>query len=236
LRKTVVELSRIPVLGDDLGVSHVYVDAEADIPLAQNVVVNSKAQEVSAANTVDTLLVHQGIARQLVSALVLRLLNEFKVDVRGCPKTLALTGMQALSNYRSVKEATEEDWGRQFQSPVLAVKIVKDVGEAVEHVNRYGPGHTAAIVTRDYATAMRFAREVDSSAVLINASTRLHDGQEFGLGGQVGVSLSRVHARGPVGLEDLTCLRYVVFGTGQLRHPHPVPVPYEDAIMLKRPS
>ncbi len=236
LRKIVVEGTRLPILCHDGGVSHIYLDADADLPLAQNIVVNSKVQQASASNSVDTLLVHQSTARTLLPALLGRLLDEFKVDVRGCPKTISLIGAQSLTGYKSVVEAKDEDWGSQFLSPTLAVKMVKDLDEALEHIARYGPGHTATIVTRDYATALRFTREVDASAVMVNASTRLHDGQEFGLGGEIGISTMRVHARGPVSLEELTCEKYVVLGTGQLRQPHPVPVTYEDAIMLKRPS
>ena len=236
LRKSVVEGTRLPILCHDGGVSHIYLDAGADLPLAQNIVVNSKVQLASASNSADTLLIHQSTARVLLPALLGRLLDEFKVDVRGCPKTIALIGSQSLTGYKSLVEAKDEDWGRQFQSLTLAVKMVKDLDEALEHIARYGPGHTATIVTRDYATAMRFTREVDASAVMVNASTRLHDGQEFGLGGEIGISTNRVHTRGPVSLEELTYEKYVVLGTGQLRHPHPVPVTYEDAIMLKRPS
>ncbi|MBI4400927.1 MAG: glutamate-5-semialdehyde dehydrogenase [Nitrospirae bacterium] len=236
LRKTVMEQSRLPILCHDVGVCHIYIDADADLPLAQNIVVNSKVQQPSVTNAVDTLLVHQSIARALIPALIRRLLDEFKVEVHGCPKTIALTGIQSLSGYKSVMEAKEDDWGQQFLSPTLAVKVVKDLDEALDHIARYGPSHTDTIVTRDYATAMRFTREVDASAVMVNASTRLHDGGEFGLGGEIGISTARVHARGPVTLEQLTCQKYVVLGTGQLRQPHPVPVTYEDAIMLKRPS
>ncbi|TAJ22752.1 MAG: glutamate-5-semialdehyde dehydrogenase [Nitrospirae bacterium] len=236
LRKTVMEQTRLPILCHDAGMSYVYIDGEADLPLAQNIVVNSKAQEPSASNSVDMVLVHQSIARPLLGALVRRLLDEFKVDVLGCPKTMALAGSYSFSNYKNVKEATEEDWGRQFLSPTLAIRVVKDMDEAVALIGHYGPVHTAAIVTREYASAMRFTREVDASAVLVNASTRFNDGSELGLGGEVGTSTLRVHARGPISLEELTCQKYVVLGTGQLRQPHPVPVAYEDAIMLKRPS
>ena len=236
LRKTVIEQSRLPILCHDGGISSIYIDEDADLPLSQNIVVNSKAQRASASNSADTLLVHQSTARPLLPALIRRLLDEFKIEVRGCPKTLTLAGAQSLTAYKELKAATEEDWTKQFLSPVLAVKTVKDVDEALEHLARYGIAHTATIVTRDYATAMQFTREVDAAAVLVNASTRLHDGQEFGLGGQIGISTMRTHARGPIALEELTCQKYVVLGTGQLRQPHPVPVAYEDAIMLKRPS
>lgn len=236
LRKTVMEQTRLPILCHDAGMCYVYIDGEADLPLAQNIVVNSKAQQPSASNSVDMVLVHQSIARPLLGALVRRLLDEFRVDVLGCPQTMALAGSYSFSNYKNVKEATEEDWGRQFLSPTLAIRVVKDMDEAVALIGHYGPVHTAAIVTREYASAMRFTREVDASAVLVNASTRFNDGSELGLGGEVGTSTLRVHARGPISLEELTCQKYVVLGTGQLRQPHPVPVAYEDAIMLKRPS
>ncbi len=234
LRKTALDQVRVPVLCHDGGVSTVYVDADTDLPLAQNLVVNAKVQQASASNSMDTLLVQQATARPLLPALIRRLIEEFKVDIRGCPKTVALIGSQAMTGHKSVEQATEEDWSRQFQSKTLAIKMVVDVDEALAHIARYGPAHTCTIATRDYATAMRFAREVDAAAVLINASTRLHDGEEFGLGPQIGVATGRVHARGPIGLDELTCQKYVVLGTGQLRHPHPVPVAYEDAIMLKK--
>ena len=234
LRKTALDQVRVPVLCHDGGVSTVYVDKDVDLPLAQNLAINAKLQQPGASNSVDTLLVNQTPARPLLPALIRRLIEEFKVDIHGCPKTVALIGSQAMTGHKSVEPAEEEHWSRQFQSKALAVKMVTDMDEALAHIARYGPAHTCAIATRDYANAMRFAREVDAAAVLINASTRLHDGEEFGLGGQMGVATGRVHARGPIGLEELTCQKYVVLGTGQLRHPHPVPVTYEDAIMLKK--
>jgi glutamate-5-semialdehyde dehydrogenase len=234
LRKAVLEQAKMPVLCADGGVCHVYIDADADLPLAQNIVVNSKVQDPTQPNSADTILVHQSIARPLLPALARRLLDEFRIEVRGCPKTMALAGTSDLPHYTSVKEASEEDWGRQFLNKFLAVRVVNDMDEALAHIARYGPGHADVIVTRDYAAAMRFAREVDSSAVLVNASTRLHEGEQYGLGGQVGVNLGRMHARGPIALEELTCQKYVVLGTGQLRFPHPVPTAYEDAIMLKK--
>jgi glutamate-5-semialdehyde dehydrogenase len=236
LRRAVIEQSRIPILCHDFGVSVMYIDAEADLPLAQNIVVNSKVQRAAADNSIDTLLVHQATARPLVPALIRRLLDEFKVEVRGCPKTVSLIGAQSFTSYKVVQEATEADWAQQVLSPLLAIKVVNDFDEALNHMVQYGPIHTAAIVTRDYANAMRFTREADAAAVMVNASTRLHEADEFGMGGQMGVSTGRTHARGPIALEQLTCEKYVVLGTGQLRHPHPVPVTYEDAIMLKRPS
>lgn len=236
LRKAIVEQSRIPILCHDFGVSVMYIDAEADLPLAQNIVVNSKVQQVTADNSIDTLLVHQATARPLVPALIRRLLDEFKVEVRACPKTVSLIGAQSFTSYKIVQEATDEDYAQQFLSPLLAIKVVNTFDEAMDHMAQYSPTHTAGIVTRDYANAMRFSREADAAAIVVNASTRLHDGEEFGMGGHIGVSTGRTHARGPIALEQLTCEKYVVMGTGQLRQPHPVPVTYEDAIMLKRPS
>lgn len=236
LRKIVIEQSRAPILCHDGGISYVYIDADTDLPLAQNIVVNSKAQRAAASNSVDTVLVHQSISRALLPALVRRLLDEFKIEVRGCPKTVALAGAQSFGAYKEMKAATDDDWSKQFAAPILAIKTMTTIDEAIDHMARFGPIHTASIVTRDYATAMRFAREVDAAAVLVNGSTRLHDGEEFGVGGQIGISTMRTHARGPIGLAQLTCEKYVVLGTGQLRQPHPVPVTYEDAIMLKRPS
>jgi glutamate-5-semialdehyde dehydrogenase len=236
LRKAVSEQTRIPILCHDGGVSHVYIDDDADQPLAQSIVVNSKVQHATASNSVDTLLVHQAMAPKIIPGLFRRLVTEFKVQIKGCPKTLSLTRSQSFPGTQEVTEATEEDWGAQFLSKALAVKIVKDFEDALAHIARYGPGHTDTIVTRNYAHAMRFVREVDSSAVLVNASTRLHDGEEFGLGGEIGISTTHIHARGPISLNQLTCEKYVVLGTGQLRQPHPIPTPYEDAIMLKRPS
>lgn len=234
LRKTALDQVRVPVLCHEGGVGSVYVDKEVDLPLAQNIVINAKLQEAGASNSADTLLVHQTPARPLLPALIRRLIEEFKVDILGCPKTVALVGSQAMTGHKSVEPAAEEDWSRQFQSKTLAVKMVVDMDEALAHIARYGPAHTSVIATRDYANAMRFAREVDAAAVLINASTRLHDAEEFGLGSGMGIATGRVHARGPIGLAELTCEKYVVLGTGQLRHPHPVPVTYEDAIMLKK--
>jgi len=162
-------------------------------------------------------------------------LDDYNVEVRCCPKTMAIIGDHEFSSYSSTVPAKDEDWGKQFLARVLAVNIVTNMDEAMDHIARYGPGHTAAIVTRDYDAAMRFGREVDASTVVINASTRLNEGSELGLAGQIGTSTGRIHARGPVALEELTCQKYLIMGNGQLRQPHPVPTPYEDAIMLKRP-
>lgn len=208
LMKTVTEESRIPVLKHDKGVCHIYVDAEADQALAKKVCLNAKVQRPSTCNAMETLLVHQNIARAFLPDLITSLKAE-KVEVRGCPKTCQLSP--------EVKPATEEDYGTEFLALVLAVKIVKSLEEAMEHITQYGSRHTEAIITKDYGRAMRFLREVDASAVLVNASTRLNDGYQFGLGAEIGISTARIHARGPMGLEDLTCSKYIVYGSGQIR-------------------
>lgn len=235
LRKAVLEGARMPVLSYDGGLTHLYIDADTDLPMAQNIAINSKAQSAGAANALDTLLVQQVIGRQFLPPLINRLLDEFKVEVRGCPKTIALMGQMAMSGHTSIKPATEEDWRTQFQEPVLAVKMVANMDEALAHIASHGPCLTAVIATTKYNSAMRFTREVDAGAVFVNASSRLNAGDSYGFGSDIGLSGSRMHAKGPIGLEQLTCEKYVAFGSGQLRYPHPVPETYFDAIMLKRP-
>lgn len=235
LRKAVMEQSKMPVLASDAGLTHLYVDADTDIPMAQNMVINSKVQLIGAGNALDTLLVQQIVARQFLPPLINRLLDEFKIEVRACPKTMALMGQMAMTGHTSITPASDSDWHTQFQSPALAVKMVTDMDEALAHIVEQGPCMTAVIATTRYESAMRFTREVDASAVLVNASSRLHAGDSFGFGSDIGLSGSRLHAKGPIGLEQLTCEKYVAFGSGQLRLPHPVPEAYFDAIMLKRP-
>lgn len=235
LRKAVTEQAKMPVLSSDSGLTHMYVDADTDIPMAQNIVINSKVQLVGAGNALDTLLVQQIIARQFLPPLINRLLDEFKVEVRACPKTMALMGQMAMTGHTAITAATEQDWQSQFQAPVLAVKMVANMEEALTHIVEHGPCMTALIATTRYESAMRFTREVDASAVFVNASSRLNAGDSYGFGSDIGLSGSRLHAKGPIGLEQLTCEKYVAFGSGQLRLPHPVPEAYFDAIMLKRP-
>lgn len=234
LRKAVQEQARVPVLGHDGGLCHLYIDAEADLPMAQRIVVNSKIQRPGALNAVDTLLVHGTTARNLLAGLIRLLWEEFNVQVSGCPKTMSLMGAHTVAGTVSVKGATEEDWLRQSTSREMGLKIVESLDEAMEHIAHYGPCHTAGIVTKDYSSAMRFARDVDAGSVLVNASTRLNDGRALSLGGDLGMSGMRVHTRGPIGLRDLTCEKYVVLGSGQLREPHPVvPEADRDAGVLK---
>ncbi|MGH7181182.1 MAG: glutamate-5-semialdehyde dehydrogenase [Nitrospiraceae bacterium] len=208
LMRVVIEHATIPVMKHDAGVCHIYVDADADPAMAERVCFNAKVQRPSTCNAMETLLVHQGIARQWLAPFIDKLMAA-KVEVRGCEKTCQLSS--------SAKPAGDDDFGKEFLDLTVAVKVVKNVDEAMEHIAKYGSHHTEAIVTSDYPKAMRFLREVDASAVLVNASTRLNDGYQFGLGAEIGISTSRIHARGPMGLEELTCFKYVVFGSGQVR-------------------
>ena len=208
LMKLVTEHSTIPVIKHDKGVCHTYIDADADLAMAEAISVNAKVQRPSTCNAMETLLVHQGIARNFLPALG-KALTKADVEIRGCDKT-----RQYLPEAQS---ATEEDYGREFLSLTLAVKVVKDMDEAMSHIQTYGSRHTEVIVTKDYGRAMRFLQEVDAGAVMVNASSRLNDGYQFGLGAEIGISTTRIHARGPMGLEDLTCSKYVVYGSGQLR-------------------
>ena len=208
LMKVVTEHATIPVIKHDAGVCHIYVDGDADPAMAESICFNSKVQRPSTCNAVETLLVHQGIARNWLAPFIEKLV-EAKVEVRGCPKTCQLSS--------SAKPASDEDFGKEFLDLTVAVKVVKNIDEAMEHIAQYGSRHTEAIVTSDYPKAMRFLREVDASAVLVNASTRLNDGFQFGLGAEIGISTSRIHARGPMGLEELTCFKFIVLGSGQVR-------------------
>ncbi|MBI3995238.1 MAG: glutamate-5-semialdehyde dehydrogenase [Nitrospirae bacterium] len=208
LMKMVTENSRIPVIKHDKGLCHTYVDADADLAMAQAICFNAKVQRPGTCNAMETLLVHEKIA----TVFLPKMIAEFQkagVEIRGCPKTRAIVP--------AVKEANEEDWTTEYLDLILAVKVVKDMDEAMEHIARYGSQHSEAIITRDYARARRFLNEVDACAVFVNASTRLNDGYQFGLGAEIGISTSRIHARGPMGLEELTTTKYIILGQGQLR-------------------
>ena len=174
LRNGIVEQARVPVIGFDGGLCHVYVDKNADIPLAQTIAVNAKVQAPTEANAMDTLLVHKDVSRHLLPGLTRRLLQEYRVVLHGCPKTVSMLGVLEMTGHLGIKEAVDADWDKKFQSLTMNIKVVKDRQEALDHIAKYAPGHTDSIVTRDYDFAMQFAREVDSSAVLINASTRLN--------------------------------------------------------------
>ncbi len=208
LMKTVREESTIPVIKHDKGVCHIYVDANADPAMAQAICLNAKVQRPSTCNAMETLLVHQTIARSFLPELLQRL-KEAGVEVRGCPKTCKICA--------EITPAEEADYGTEFLSLILAVKVVKNMEEALDHITQYGSRHTEAIVTKDYGRAFRFLREVDAGTVMVNASTRLNDGYQFGLWAEIGISTTRIHARGPMGLEELTCSKFIVMGSGQIR-------------------
>jgi glutamate-5-semialdehyde dehydrogenase len=200
--------SRIPVLKHDKGVVHVFVDADADPAMAGTIVVNAKAQRPSVCNALETLLVHRAIAPSLLPSLAGRL-GEAGVALRGCPETRALVP--------GIEAATDADWDAEYLDLILSIRVVDDLDAAIEHIARHGTGLAEAIVTNDLAHARRFTREVDAAAVLVNASTRLVDGGQFGMGAEIGISTSRVHARGPVGVRELTTTKFVVLGDGQVR-------------------
>ena len=200
--------SRIPVLKHDKGVVHVFVDADADPAMAGTIVVNAKAQRPSVCNALETLLVHRAIAPSLLPSLAGRL-GEAGVAIRGCPETRALVP--------GIEAATDADWDAEYLDLILSIRVVDDLDAAIEHIARHGTGLAEAIVTNDLAHARRFTREVDAAAVLVNASTRLVDGGQFGMGAEMGISTSRVHARGPVGVRELTTTKFVVLGDGQVR-------------------
>jgi glutamate-5-semialdehyde dehydrogenase len=200
--------ARVPVIKHLDGNCHVYVDAAADPEMATAIVFNGKCHRYGVCNAVESLLVHAGIAAEVLPRIAERLAPQ-EVELRGCERTRAILP-EALA-------ATEDDWYEEYLGPVLAVKVVDDLETAMAHINHYGSAHTDTIVTGDWAAARRFLAEVDSASVMVNASTRFADGFEFGLGAEIGISTDKLHARGPVGLEGLTSLKYVVFGDGQVR-------------------
>ena len=201
--------AKVPVIKHLDGVCHVYVDVAADLDKAIRVCDNAKTQRYSPCNAMETLLVHEAIAERVLPPLA-AIYRDKGVELRGDAATRALLGSD-------VREATEDDWYAEYLAPILAVRVVHDMDEAMDHIARYGSQHSEAIITTDTARADRFLREVDSSSVMVNASTRLADGFEYGLGAEIGISTDKLHARGPVGLEGLTSQKYVVFGSGQVR-------------------
>jgi len=200
--------SRIPVLKHLDGVCHVYIDRLADPDKAIRIADNAKTQRLGTCNTMETLLVHRDIAARVLPALC-RIYLDKGVELRGDPRAHAIIPQ--------MHEASEEDWYTEYLAAILAVRVVDDLDQAIEHIRVYGSQHTDAIVTEDYGAARRFLREVDSSSVMVNASTRLADGYEYGLGAEIGISTDKLHARGPVGLEGLTSQKYIVLGDGHIR-------------------
>ena len=204
----VAQHSRVPVLKHDKGLVHMYLDADADFDMATRLVINAKVQRPSVCNALETLLVHEEVAPRLLPALAARL-AESGVEIRGCP--------QAQRLMPGARAASEGDWDEEYLDLILAVRVVPDLEAALTHIRRHSSGLAEAIVTNNLGRARRFTREVDAAAVLVNASTRLVDGHQFGLGAEMGISTSRVHARGPVGVTELTTTKFVVQGEGQTR-------------------
>tara|TARA_Y100000589_G_scaffold317786_1_gene344341 strand:- start:131 stop:1369 length:1239 start_codon:yes stop_codon:yes gene_type:complete len=200
--------ARVPVIKHLDGVCHVYIDSHADPEKALKVAVNAKTQRYGTCNTMETLLVDRDIAEDILPLLA-SAFEEKGVELRGCPATRAIVP--------SALEATEADWHAEYLAPILAVRVVDGLDGAIEHINRYSSRHTDSIITENYTRARRFLTEVDSSSVMVNASTRFADGFEYGLGAEIGISTDKIHARGPVGLEGLTSQKYVVFGDGHIR-------------------
>jgi len=205
--------SRIPMIKHLEGICHVYIDAAADLQQAVRIADNAKTQRYGTCNTMETLLVAADIAPVVLPQLG-RIYADKGVELRCCPRSLAILAQAGIGR---LLPATEQDWRTEYLAPILAIRVVADLDAAITHVNTYGSHHTDAIVTTHHGNAMRFLREVDSASVMINASTRFADGFEYGLGAEIGISNDKLHARGPVGLEGLTSLKYVVFGNGEIR-------------------
>ncbi|NWF76089.1 MAG: glutamate-5-semialdehyde dehydrogenase [Nitrospirae bacterium] len=208
LIRTVTENSRIPVLKHYKGVCHVFVDRDADLKMAEDICFNAKVQRPGTCNAMETMLVDKKIAKVFLPDMIKRF-KKANVKLKGCPLT------RKIDN--SLERLEEADFFKEYLDLILNVKIVENIDDAMTHISKYSSSHSDAIVTKDYGKAMRFLREVDSSAVFVNASTRLNDGFQFGLGAEIGISTDKIHARGPMGLEELTCTKFIVLGNGQLR-------------------
>ena len=208
LIRFVAQNSRIPVLKHYKGVCHVFVDREADFNMASRIVMNGKTQRPGVCNALETLLVHRDIAAVFLPQIG-AMLKDAGVEIHGCPQTREILA--------GVKDATEEDWYAEFLDLILAIRVVADLDAAIDHIDTYGSQHTEVIVTSSYANAQRFIKEVDASAVMVNASTRFSDGGQFGLGAEIGISTTKLHAYGPMGLKELTARKFIVYGDGQIR-------------------
>ena len=207
-----MEEGTVPMIKHLDGICHVYIDAKADLAKALPIALNAKCHRYGTCNTMETLLVDRAIAATALPQLA-ALYLEKQVELRADPEAFAL-----LQGYPQLVAATADDWSCEYLAPILAVKVVAGIDEAIEHINSWSSHHTDAIITEDYSDALRFLREVDSASVMVNASTRVADGFEYGLGAEIGISNDKLHARGPVGLEGLTSLKYVVFGHGEIRN------------------
>ncbi|HPD57166.1 MAG TPA: glutamate-5-semialdehyde dehydrogenase [Smithellaceae bacterium] len=208
LIRAVVAQSKIPVIKHYKGVCHIFVDKDADLDMAMNITFNAKVQRPGVCNALETLLVHKDIAAEFLPRAAEKL-QKAGVTIRGCEQTRKIL--------KNIEAATEDDWYAEYLDLILAVKIVDDIGAAIAHIEKYGSLHTESIITRDYANAQRFLNEVNSSTVAVNASTRFSDGFELGLGAEIGISTTKLHAFGPMGLEELTTTKFIIYGNGQVR-------------------
>jgi len=208
LIQTVVQHATVPVIETGTGNCHVYVCEDADVEMAEKIIVNAKTSRPAVCNAAETLLVDEQIAERFLPHAIEVLRNK-GVEIRGCEKVKAIVS--------DVTTATEEDWSTEYLDTILAVKVVRDIDEAIAHINHYGTGHSEAIITSGYDHSQKFLQEVDAAAVYVNASTRFTDGAEFGFGAEIGISNQKLHARGPVGLKELTTVKYIIFGNGQIR-------------------
>ncbi len=208
LIKAVVENSTIPVIETGTGNCHIYVDETADFSMALDIIFNAKTQRIGVCNACESLVVHQSIAGEFLPLLKKRL-EEKQVEIRGDERACQIEP--------GFTRAQEDDWGREYLDYILSCKIVDSLDEAIEHINRYNTKHSEAIMTKDYANAQRFLAEIDAAAVYVNASTRFTDGEEFGFGAEIGISTQKLHARGPMGLKELTTTKYIIYGNGQVR-------------------
>jgi len=213
LIKIVKENATMAVVAGGIGVCHTYVDKNADVQDAIDIVYNAKVQRPTVCNALDTVLVHKDVAKNCLPGMAARL-NSAQVELH-CDER-AITILEADKSLK-LKKAVEEDWGREFLALIAAIKVVDSLDGALEHIEKYGSGHSEAIITEDYSAAMRFLNEVDAAAVYVNASTRYTDGSQFGLGAEVGISTQKLHARGPMGLKELTSYKWIILGTGQVR-------------------
>jgi glutamate-5-semialdehyde dehydrogenase len=213
LIERVAREARVPVIKHLDGVCHVYIDDRADVEKAVAIADNAKTQRYGTCNTMETLLVAQAIARQVLPAIG-RIYANKDVAMRCCPESKAILDQAGIPGLHN---ATEEDFYTEYLAPIVSIRVVPGIDEAMEHVAKYGSQHTDAIITEDWSRAQRFLREVDSSSVMVNASTRFADGFEYGLGAEIGISTNKLHARGPVGLEGLTSQKWIVLGDGHVR-------------------
>lgn len=209
LIKSVVENAHVPVIETGAGNCHVYVDSYADVDMAANIIYNAKTSRPSVCNAIETILVHKDIAKKALPKIKARL-DEKNVELRGCEKTRYILG-------DSVIKAEESDWATEYGDYILAVKVVDSIDEAIEHISKYSSGHSECIVTDNYKNANRFKSEIDAAAVYVNASTRFTDGGMFGLGAEIGISTQKLHTRGPMGLNELTSMKFIIEGDGQIR-------------------